>query len=319
LNTTLGALLIGAIISTWLYGIASLQTYHYFNNFSNDRLPLRIFVAGLWVVDTFHSICIVHAVYFYAVSNYMNPTALVNGVWSIDVSTVISTLVACACQMFFIARVWVLGRNIFICTVFCILCLVRFALSVVTTWASFNVLPLTRYLKDFTWSIKTGLAVATAGDVLIAAAMVYYLRRSRSSGLGKTNKVILRLLTFTVETCMLTSTMTTVDIICFVTMPSNFIFLGIYFQVSKLYTNAMLTSLNVRRSLRRDLEGSTVFGGSSDVSRSAFPAAKSREAATEPTRKDTTAAVTIRMDTLTSADAPVVDVDASNKQTWLSY
>lgn len=29
----------------------------------------------------------------------MNPIVLTNGVWSIDLSTVISTLIACACQV----------------------------------------------------------------------------------------------------------------------------------------------------------------------------------------------------------------------------
>ncbi|EPS92993.1 hypothetical protein FOMPIDRAFT_60029, partial [Fomitopsis schrenkii] len=236
-----------------LYGIASLQTYHYFNTFVKDRLLLKVFVAGLWIIDTFHSICITHAVYHYAIANYMNPIVLTNGVWSIDLSTVISTLIACACQMFFTARVWILGRNRLITGICGALCLVRFALSVVTTWASFNVLPYVRYEHEFTWSIKAGLAVATASDIIIAAAMVYYLLRSRS-GIQKTDRIVSRLLGMdvisywcSVETCLLTSIITTADLICTNVLTSlrtvaSVIFLGVYFQVSKLYTNALLTS-----------------------------------------------------------------------------
>ncbi|EIN06405.1 hypothetical protein PUNSTDRAFT_121633 [Punctularia strigosozonata HHB-11173 SS5] len=40
-------------------------------------------------------------------------------------------------------------------------------------------------------------------------------------------------------------------------MPDNFVYLGVYFVASKLYFNALLTSLNVRRTLRANYIATT--------------------------------------------------------------
>ncbi|KAJ7843269.1 hypothetical protein B0H13DRAFT_1449633, partial [Mycena leptocephala] len=243
LNLTLGALYVGVLASTFLFGIATLQTYTYYIKYPKDRLIFKWLVGALWVVDTFHGVCIAHAAYHYAITNYLNPAAFLFSVWSLDLGTIVTAVISCTCQAFFTSRVWILGRNYIVTGICALLCAVRLGLSIATTYGSFHVVGILEYEVQYAWSIRAGLSIATAGDIVIASAMVYYLSRNRT-GFAKTDQIISRLLTFTVETCLVTSTVTVIDVICFATMPGNckFVFLGLYFLVSKLYTNALLTS-----------------------------------------------------------------------------
>ena len=44
--TTLGAVEIGLVFSTFLFGIETLQTYHYYRNYSRDYLGLKALVSS---------------------------------------------------------------------------------------------------------------------------------------------------------------------------------------------------------------------------------------------------------------------------------
>ncbi|EMD35762.1 hypothetical protein CERSUDRAFT_115713 [Gelatoporia subvermispora B] len=253
LDPTLGALYIGVIFATWLFGIATLQSWNYYQNFPSDRWTFKSLVGFLWVADAFHIVCITHAVYWFTITQWGNVNALQFSVWSLDLSTAVTTTITSTCQLFFTMRVWILSRNWIVTALCVILCAVRFSLSLVTTWASFHVKGIAKYEAEFSWSIRAGLGTAAAADATIAIAMVYYLSRNRT-GIKSTDRLISRLLTFTVETCLLTSTMTVIDVICFATL-SNDIFLALYFQIAKLYTNALLTSLNLRKTWHNQTTG----------------------------------------------------------------
>ncbi|KAJ7630351.1 hypothetical protein FB45DRAFT_915270 [Roridomyces roridus] len=256
IHLTIGALFVGVVASAFLFGIATLQTYTYYDNYPKDRRVFKYLVGWLWIADLFHAICIAHAAYHYAISNYFNPKALIFSVWSLNLGPVITAIIACTCQAFFTSRVWILGRNYIVTTLCVALCIVRLGLSIVTSYGTFHEVDILTYEAHFSWSIRAGLAVATAGDVVIASALVYYLSRNRT-GFAKTDRIISRILTFTVETCVVTSTVTVIDVICFATMPDNFVFLGLYFLVSKLYSNSLLTSLN-NRNVYRTAQGTTI-------------------------------------------------------------
>ncbi|GJJ13350.1 hypothetical protein Clacol_007602 [Clathrus columnatus] len=78
-DNTLGALLIGLIVSTALFGLTTLQTYLYFINYIKDRLSLKFLVASLWILDFIHTILVTHASYHYLIVNFMNPLGLLHG------------------------------------------------------------------------------------------------------------------------------------------------------------------------------------------------------------------------------------------------
>ncbi|KIP12265.1 hypothetical protein PHLGIDRAFT_328316 [Phlebiopsis gigantea 11061_1 CR5-6] len=59
------------------------------------------------------------------------------------------------------------------------------------------------------------------------------------------------LLIYIVNTGLLTSIVAVAAVVTSIVMPNNFIFVSIYFVISELYSNSMLTSLNARQRLRK--------------------------------------------------------------------
>jgi hypothetical protein len=105
-DSTLGALLVGVLLSAAyaltslsrkcaelfsgrMYGITCLQVFAYWVEYSSDdRLYLKLFVAGLWsaahpaliclltVLDTAHLALVAHSIYFYSITSFCNLLAL---------------------------------------------------------------------------------------------------------------------------------------------------------------------------------------------------------------------------------------------------
>lgn len=94
------------MITSVLYGITTLQTYFYFTYYPKDDQAIKTLVTGIWMLDTLHTGLVCHAMYHYLVSNYMNPSALAYGHWSLFVSIALNTLVAVLVQSFFAMRIF---------------------------------------------------------------------------------------------------------------------------------------------------------------------------------------------------------------------
>ncbi|PPQ76665.1 hypothetical protein CVT26_013958 [Gymnopilus dilepis] len=105
----------------------------------------------------------------------------------------------------------------------------------------------------FSWLITSALTCGGAADILIAASMVYYLRRLASpTNLESTTQMLNRLIRFSLQTGILTSMTSLAVIACFQAM-SNMIWFSLYIFLAKLYSNSLLVSLNARP--RKDDKG----------------------------------------------------------------
>ncbi|GJJ13340.1 hypothetical protein Clacol_007592 [Clathrus columnatus] len=80
-DNSLGALLVGVIVSATLLGLTSLQSYLYYTNFPNDRTPTKVLVGVLWFLDALQIAFISHSAYYYLVTNYGNAPVLLQGEW----------------------------------------------------------------------------------------------------------------------------------------------------------------------------------------------------------------------------------------------
>ncbi|KAF9461468.1 hypothetical protein BDZ94DRAFT_1310610 [Collybia nuda] len=86
LNGTFGAFLIGVVIS-------AAQ------------------VSALFALRCLHSILSTHAIYYYTISNYLNPTALLNSVWSLTVLLELSAILIFVVHIFYARRVYYVSRG----------------------------------------------------------------------------------------------------------------------------------------------------------------------------------------------------------------
>jgi len=248
-DNSLGAMLIGVLISTTLFGLTTLQSYLYYLNYGRDRAAFKWLVGILWVLDFVHTIFISHSTYYFLVQQYGNPGALLRGEWSIIMEVAITVVVTLLVQCFFAHRVYKLTHgNLWLSGIIVALSLTHAATGVASTVKLFQIQVFAR-LPEVLGIMSATLIIMAANDLFITAVLCWYLRKSQST-FTETQGAIRLLIVYTVETGLLTSIFVTIDAICILTMPNNWIFIGITFSVSKLYANSLLTILNSRHSLQ---------------------------------------------------------------------
>ncbi|KAJ7580897.1 hypothetical protein C8J56DRAFT_961076 [Mycena floridula] len=281
LTNTFGSGFIGAMFTAALYGLTTLQTYLFFVYYPNDILPLRLFVAAIWVLDTAQTSLVGVCMYHYLVANYDNPVALSSGHWSLFLSMAMNVIVAVMVQSFFTLQIftlcsrkvrWWVSSAIFLTVIghFC------FGIATVIIFfkkKTFAEIQAPEVILD---AATPFAAFDVVSDILISVALCILLYGSRS-GISATNTLISTLILYAINRCLLTSVVAVVEVITFSLSPKSLWFLAIDFTIGKLYANSALASLNSRRSLRGtasetkteviNLRSSTVqFSSGSDAS-----------------------------------------------------
>ncbi|TDL19777.1 hypothetical protein BD410DRAFT_396318 [Rickenella mellea] len=252
LDSTFGAMLIGLLISTGLYGLLTLQCYLCFQLYPSERLTK--WIAGtIWVLNTFHIAIIGHAVYGYLITNFSHPLALLDATWEVFVHIVISSSICYLVQLFFIRRVWIFtSRNIYLGGIVLILANVQFAFGVATAVRAFQLRAFSR-LIEIKITITTALATTVACDLAVTGVLCFYLNRGRT-GFKRTDSLINNLIWCSVSTGLLPSIFATLQLITYFTMPNNFVNICINLFLGKLYSNSLLATLNGRASKRAKWE-----------------------------------------------------------------
>jgi len=89
-------------------------------------------------------------------------------------------------------------------------------------------------------------AVTGICDVIIAAAMIFFLSRSNTD-LASTNRLLKKVIRHTVETGAVTAVGALACLILFVAFPNRLYVVAIAFPLDKLYSTALLAQLNGRK------------------------------------------------------------------------
>ncbi|KZT73876.1 hypothetical protein DAEQUDRAFT_761828 [Daedalea quercina L-15889] len=253
-NTTFGAAFIGFGCSCVLLGTLCSQMYHYFRRYPQDRTFYKCLVAVLWLLEVVDSVFIAYAVYFYLKLGQSSRFDHARPMVTLG-ATAGAIVKAC-----FAMRVWRFSNNnIVITTVILLLTFGQLAMACVYTVQSFKIDNLTK-LADLKviGTISLGMGVAT--DVVTALALCYFLRNLRT-GYSKDDSLVNRLTLYALNTGVVTSAISLTTVVLYDIMPENFIFMGFYFVLSKLYANSFLATLNTRRVVRgrgTDAENTTM-------------------------------------------------------------
>ncbi|EJD00103.1 uncharacterized protein FOMMEDRAFT_159715 [Fomitiporia mediterranea MF3/22] len=249
LDITLGALLVGSYISCTLFGFTCLQTYNYYTNYSDDRYFLKTFVACIWILEFVHTIFVTRTFYEMGVTNFGSFADFLELPFVLKFSIVWSNSVACSVQAFFANRIRVMSGRWELSILCWTLSVLRYVASLVATAEEIKIKNQVAFNAKFKWIIVLVLAVGAVNDVLIAAGLSLYLSKSRS-GIKTTDRIVNRLIKFTIQSGLLTSVVATAMLICYLTMPDNFIWLALFVFLAKTYSNSFLATLNARKSLR---------------------------------------------------------------------
>ncbi|KAJ3810178.1 hypothetical protein F5876DRAFT_77013 [Lentinula aff. lateritia] len=224
----LQALILTVTLSqTWFYFSAQQQREH------SDPVWLKATVVAVVILDFLHQLFISHWMYDYCVTNFGNSAAL-------DVLPWIS---------FYVWRVWKLSNNVIIAGAIWSLSLAQFGAFLYYVARVFgvpNASDLSLILGNYAILVN---AIGATCDIVIACAMVFYLRQSRTS-IKRTNHLLRSITIFTVTTGIVSSVCAIMVLSMAAAYPGTNIELTFYFMLTRLYANSFLATLNVRDHLR---------------------------------------------------------------------
>ncbi|KAJ7469777.1 hypothetical protein B0H11DRAFT_1194019 [Mycena galericulata] len=276
----LGVMEIGVFISLVMFGVVALQGYIYFQNCRSDRTGLKLLVGLVLFFELCHSVASCHAIYYF--------TVVLAGVpelekpansYSLSLNPVFETLITALVQSFFAYRLRVLSGRRHISLVCWGLAFLRFVGGMALAAEGFLDVPREPdyfvLQEHYTWLITSALGVGTVLDFLIAVLLCVYIRKLYTPyNLPKSEELINRLITWTIQTGLITSLTSVAVLITFLTMKYNFVWLALYTSLAKMYSNSLLVSLNSRPRHREIVRPASPKSWQWDASRPSSPSVR---------------------------------------------
>ncbi|KAF7368364.1 ANK-REP-REGION domain-containing protein [Mycena venus] len=240
---TYGALLIGAFVAVFFQGILTVQAYIYYENFPEDEI-----LGGHRVL-----VLICHSVYHYLAQNWGNVDALAYSTVELGLHLVPLTFATLLCQGFFLRRVWRFSKQLILTLILAAACLGTGIIDIVMSIQTISNLSISTVLSHkFSSEVISVFAVGATIDLAIAAILCFYLRRELTM-FDRINSLVARLIQYTVATGLVTSLLALGCLISYVAAPDTLIFMAMHFSLGRMYTNALLATLNSRKVLRTKL------------------------------------------------------------------
>ncbi|KAJ7246820.1 hypothetical protein B0H12DRAFT_1125914 [Mycena haematopus] len=249
-----GPLLIGVFFNMILYGVLITQHLAYSQSARKDPLWMSALVWGVFIIETANTVFDMHIMFQPLILNY--------GGIPHDLPTLFVTqplcvlIVAFPIQLFFMWRINVLTGNTIIPAVILVFSLVSLAGGIWTT-VMVRVVVTFENIPQLYRSAEVWLISAAVTDLCIAVALAIALR-SKKTGFAPTDTVVDKIIRMTVQTGVLTSLFSILDVVCFLTFKGDTINFIWNIPLSKLYANCLLSTLNARRSLNRRIDGPSI-------------------------------------------------------------
>ncbi|KAI0667912.1 hypothetical protein C8Q78DRAFT_304050 [Trametes maxima] len=251
LDNTYGALMVGTFVGSILYGLTLHQVYRYTRSlaYKRDSRYVKCMVTVVVLLETWHSAIGMHAVFWYLTTNYFNPEALFHGVWSINLLSMTIGVIIAISQSFFARRLWLIDRKFRVFVVFVsILLLGEAAFATALTVEAF-IQPDLQHFQNFAWMVDVALGMVLLADGTLTALLIIVLRRRRT-GFQSTEAMLNLLVIYTINTGLLTGTLTSISFFMGVFYPRTLIADGMNMCIAKLYANSLLAALNSRHFVK---------------------------------------------------------------------
>ncbi|KAJ7824780.1 hypothetical protein B0H14DRAFT_3145530 [Mycena olivaceomarginata] len=286
LDSTYGALLLGAEMYQYLFqfcksgsaaqdeiqpfrslqGILSVQAYLYYETFPEDSRTLKGLVAialvpiskaaVLKLTDVNRTLDFAHLIVICPSHVPLprrqlggNDAALLETTIPLGVHLVLLSLSGITCQAFFIHRIWRFSRNKGLTGVLAAACLATAILDIVMAGQTIHNKIAGLTSRTCTAEVIAVFAVGAGVDLSIAVILCCYLHREMSI-FDRINSLLTRIIQYTLATGLATSLLALGCLIAYLVSPHTFIFLAMHFSLGRMYTNALLATLNSRKRLR---------------------------------------------------------------------
>ncbi|KAJ6484001.1 hypothetical protein C8R45DRAFT_294882 [Mycena sanguinolenta] len=239
-----GPMLIGILLNTMLYGVMAVQAFMYYSRYKTDRAWFRYLVLYLVIIETANWVCDVGLIYEPLIIRFGQPEALVISPVLLRVDAALTVLISTPVQVFIAWRILVVTRSYVLPGLIFILAMVSLAGGVATTTVV-SIHPAFASFIQFRAEVATWLISSTLCDVVLTASLVHSLWTRKTNVVG-TDSYINKIIRLSVQTGSITAAAALLDLIFYLTIQNasfNFMF---DFPLSKLYTNALISTLNAR-------------------------------------------------------------------------
>ncbi|EIM83197.1 uncharacterized protein STEHIDRAFT_159793 [Stereum hirsutum FP-91666 SS1] len=242
---TVGAVLLGCLISCALSGVVAIQSFFYFRFYRKDPAAVKALVILIWVLDAIHTVLACHGVWTCLILNFGDPAMVDYIPMSIGLTVAFTAIVTFLVQVLCLEIIQVLVPPFVVATFVCKNLNFMGGISThdMIRWKSFDT-----FVDHLAWCFTLGLSLSSATDIIITLSMCFYLQTSRT-GFQTLDHIINMIMIYTVNNGAITCVATVLSLIFWLKMPYNRIFFGMHFSITKLYALSLLSTLNTRKSV----------------------------------------------------------------------
>ncbi|KZP10132.1 hypothetical protein FIBSPDRAFT_852030 [Athelia psychrophila] len=212
-NSTVGAVEIGMLLGSFLFGLVTCQTYVYYQKFPKDAVLFKLLVAVIWVLELSHTIANSDYLYTMTVINYANPIGVTEAPTSLGVGILCSAFIGPLVQAWFAYRVLKFSGSFYIPVLCWFLSAMRCASTISVAVEALQGGNVAAFEHTYRWLLIFILAIGAAVDILIAASLCYYFRQHGKRS-GVYAKTMNQLMLWTIETGLLTSVTAVSMLVC---------------------------------------------------------------------------------------------------------
>ncbi|KAI0326636.1 hypothetical protein GY45DRAFT_1373820 [Cubamyces sp. BRFM 1775] len=251
-DITIGVILIGLAVTSSLFGVSTSQAGWYCRHYPHDRILLRILVAMVWSMDACHLMLYSATMWWYLVDKKFAVYGQTALPWTANVQILCNACAVVVIQSFYVFRIVALGKSLVLGVVLALFVMADFgvAITLFTESLKTNSVADSIKLQAFDIALSTMTAIT---DVVLSATLVVLLIRSRT-GSSRSNRLINKLLFYTINTGLLTSFCAVLSLIMVLVSPTTSIYVMFYYIGAHLYSVSLLATLNARAGLRAQVD-----------------------------------------------------------------
>ncbi|KAH9902421.1 hypothetical protein C8Q73DRAFT_785103 [Cubamyces lactineus] len=256
LGPTYGAVLMGTLVCSALYGLALHQGYRYYRMYHSDPMLLKLYVSNYRpsqrlaeltisrLFDTVQTVLTIHTCYWYLVTNAFDPSRLYTGI------------------CFYGRQVYVLVNRSYrglVVTVAVAMGAMGIGSAIAVTIEAF-VTPNYVVYERYSWLIPIAFGAVITNDLMLTGILTTILHRSRT-GFKQTDSLIDTLLLYAICTGLITNIFSILGFITALVLPSAMLDILASIVTTKLYVNCVLAA----KSLLADSTGVIEYTTREDV------------------------------------------------------
>ncbi|KAF8519875.1 hypothetical protein BU17DRAFT_89450 [Hysterangium stoloniferum] len=287
-----GPMLIGTYANAILYGIMLVQIFVYFQSYKNDATWIRRFIMYLLIVETINTGFDIAMMYQPLVLEYATPAATKFFPLGLYAEPVVTVAISTPVQIFIAWRIRLISQSTLLALIICFFSIISLGGAVWLTH-TISVVRVFARKPELHWPAVMWLVATAVVDVLITISLTVSLSR-RKTGYTGTDNAIRKIIRLTVQTGLITALFAILDVVCFLVLPHSAINFAWDFPLSKLYTNALMSSLNARAGWNTTLSNTNMppnalFSDDRELMRGTQVQTSSQTGTTSRTRQSATA------------------------------